>query len=97
MEAAEYDKPVANPLIVLREEFDNWAILFDPDSGAAAGLNPTGVFIWKLLNGANTMKEILERVRAGCKDAPHQVEEDIRDFINGLAERGWVGYEVKKS
>ena len=27
------DKPIANPLIVLREEFDDWAILFDPDSG----------------------------------------------------------------
>jgi hypothetical protein len=24
-------KPIANPLIVLREGFDDWAILFDPD------------------------------------------------------------------
>ena len=41
------DKPIANPLIVLREEFDDWAILFDPDSGDAFGLNPIGVHIWK--------------------------------------------------
>ena len=29
------DNPIANPLIVLREEFDDWAILFDPDTGDA--------------------------------------------------------------
>ena len=25
--------PLANPLVVLREEFDGWAVLFDPDTG----------------------------------------------------------------
>ena len=25
------DKPVVNPDLVFREEFDDWAILFDPD------------------------------------------------------------------
>jgi hypothetical protein len=49
--AVDARNPVANPLIVLREEFDDWAILFDPDTGNAFGLNPTGVFIWKLLDG----------------------------------------------
>ena len=38
--------PVANPLIVLREEFDDWAVLFNPDTGAAAGINSMGVAIW---------------------------------------------------
>ena len=42
--------PVANPLIVLREEFDDWAILFDPDTGSAVGINPVGVAIWKVLD-----------------------------------------------
>ena len=47
-----HDKPIANPLVVLREEFDDWAILFDPDTGNAFGLNPTGVYLWKLLDGS---------------------------------------------
>ena len=45
------NKPVANPLVVLREEFDDWAVLFDPDTGNAFGLSPVGVFVWKLLDG----------------------------------------------
>ena len=32
----ESDMPIANPLVVLREEFDDWAVLFDPDKGADA-------------------------------------------------------------
>ena len=40
-------KPIANPLAVLREEFDNWAILFDPATGNAFGLNPVGVLLRK--------------------------------------------------
>ena len=35
--AGEKDKPIANPLIVLREEFDDRAILFDPDTGKRHG------------------------------------------------------------
>jgi hypothetical protein len=27
------EKPKANPEIVLREEFDDWALLFNPDTG----------------------------------------------------------------
>ena len=38
------EKPIANPLIVLREEFDDWAILFDPDTGDAFGLNAAEPF-----------------------------------------------------
>ena len=54
------EKPIANPLIVLREEFDDWAILFDPDSGDAFGLNPIGVHIWKRLDGNHAVKDILK-------------------------------------
>jgi hypothetical protein len=27
------DKPIANPYVMLREEFDDWAVLFNPDTG----------------------------------------------------------------
>ncbi len=31
--------PVANPSIVFREEFDDWALLFDPDTSESYGIN----------------------------------------------------------
>ena len=34
-------RPIANPSVVLREEFDDWAVLFDSDSGNSLALDPT--------------------------------------------------------
>ena len=45
------NNPLANPSLVLREEFDDWAVLFDPDTGDSFGLNPVSVFIFKRLDG----------------------------------------------
>ena len=48
------EKPIAAPFVLLREEFDDWAVLFNPDAAfgfGGFGLNPTGVSVWKLLDG----------------------------------------------
>ena len=82
------NKPVANPLVVLREEFDDWAVLFDPDTGNA--------FVWKLLDGSHAEEDVLRKLRESYEDVPEEVEDHIRDFIQTLVERGVAGYEVKK-
>jgi len=90
------NKPVANPLVVLREEFDDWAVLFDPDTGNAFGLNPVGVFIWKRLNGQNSIEKILEDLRHNCTDTPAETESHLENFIQSLVEQGLAVYESKK-
>ena len=89
-------KPIANPLVVLREEFDDWAILFDPDTGNAFGLNPVGVFIWKRLDGQHEIDEILKELRDHAEDVPEEAKDHLNGFINDLVEHGLAGYEVKK-
>ncbi len=89
------DKPIANPLAVLREEFDEWALLFDPDSGSVVGLNPVSVFIWKRLDGNHTHAEILGELKDHFENVPDEVEEHLKGFVQGLVERGFVGYELE--
>lgn len=91
---ADNDKPIANPMIVLREEFDDWAILFDPDTGKALGINPVGVFIWKRLDGNHSISDILNELKENCEDVPTEAEEDIKAFIQSLFENGLAGYEA---
>jgi SynChlorMet cassette protein ScmD len=91
--AVDVKKPIANPLIVLREEFDDWAILFDPDTGNAFGLNPTGVFIWKLLDGLNSLEDVLDRLRESAEGVPEKAGEEIDGFVSALESAGLVGYE----
>ncbi len=89
------NKPLANPLVVLREEFDDWAILFDPETGHAFGLNPVSVFVWKHLDGKHTVTDILESLQANCEEVPEQAEAHIREFIDNLLKNGLAGYEFK--
>ncbi len=88
------DKPVANPVAVLREEFDDWAVLFDPDSGNAFGLNPVGVFIWKRLDGHHTTGDILKELCEHCRDVPDDAEGHIKAFVKDLVDKGLAGYQV---
>ncbi len=90
------DRPIVNPMVVLREEFDDWAILFDPDTAQAYGLNPVSVFVWKRLDGNHTISEILQELRAACKDAPAEANDHMRDFVKKLVEKGFAGYEITK-
>jgi SynChlorMet cassette protein ScmD len=88
------DRPRANPLVVLREEFDDWAILFDPDTGDAFGLSPTGVYLWKLLDGQHSIDDMLEALRRDAQDVPAEAGDHVGEFLADLAKRGLAGYEV---
>lgn len=92
----ENDRLIVNPLIIFREEFDDWAILFDPDAGEGFGVNPVSVFIWKLLDGKHTLQDIMVELRENCEDMPEDAEKGVTDFIKDLVERGYAGYEVQK-
>jgi len=93
-------KPIANPLIVLREEFDDWAILFDPDTGDAFGLNPIGVFIWKCLNGKHAPEDIREKVCMAYKNVPNDpddnIDDHINEFIESLSKNGLADWQAMK-
>ncbi len=88
-------KPVASPVVVLREEFDDWAILFNPDTADAVGTNPVGVAVWKLMDGKHGIKEIIAEIKDQFADVPDAAAKDIPAFIKDLTRRGFVGYELK--
>lgn len=89
------NRPIANPVVVLREEFDDWAILFNPDTAEAVGTNPVGVAVWKLLDGKHTLEEIVALVRDEFVEVPDAAQQEIASFIEELVQRGFVGYELK--
>jgi SynChlorMet cassette protein ScmD len=85
------DSPYASPDAVLREEFDDWAVLFHPLTGEAVGVGPVGVAIWKLLDGQRTLAQIASEIEAQCEDAPNTVLEDTLAFVDDLQRRLFVG------
>jgi len=84
-----------NPSAVFREEFDNSAILFNPDNGDIFSLNATGRVIWKaLVEGCTDEAAVLEKLAAVC-DAPlpASAANDLKEFIAALKEKGFVADE----
>jgi len=92
---ANQNPPIANPVCVLREEFDDWAVLFNPDTADAVGVNPVGVAIWKLLDGRHDLNQIVAGIHEAFDRVPGGAPDEIAAFIEQLAERGFVGYEVE--
>lgn len=84
----------ANPGVVLREEFDDWAVLFDADTGNAVGLNPVGVAVWKCLDGKHGTRDIVNELVGEFTGAPGSVADEVQAFVDKLVEAGFAGYEV---
>ena len=89
------EKPIVSPLVILREEFDDWAVLFDPDTGNAFGLNPTGVYVWKLLDGEHSIDDMFNALRGDAHDVPQEAGEHLAAFVEELTTRGLTGYDIE--
>ena len=89
------DKPIANPIVVLREEFDDWAVLFNPDTAAAVGTNPVGIAVWKRMDGKKSLADIVSEIKNSFAESPDAISKEIAAFVDKLADLGLVGYELK--
>jgi SynChlorMet cassette protein ScmD len=88
------DKLIANPVVVLREEFDDWAVLYNPDTAHAVGVNPTAVAAWKLLDGKHTVAAVVQTVLAGYSDVPDGAEADVQGVLERFVDEGFAGVEL---
>ncbi len=82
---------IANPIAVLREEFDDYAILFNPDTGSAMGVNPTGVAVWKRLDGKHTLAQIASEITPLFLNTPDNIQGDVERFAQELLQGGFAG------
>ncbi len=89
------DRPIANPIVVLREEFDDWAVLFNPDTADAVGTNPVGVAVWKRMDGKRSIEDIVSKIKSSFEDTPDAAGREIAAFIDTLAETGFAGLELE--
>ena len=80
----------ANPVIVLREEFENHAFLYDPDTGDTFPVNPVGVCIWKKLDGSHTVERLVENLKQHFENVPGSGVDDIITFLKNLSKRGFI-------
>jgi len=79
---------VANTSLVLREEYDDYAILFNPDTAEVYGLNPISVTIYKHLDGKNSLDDIMSILRNTYINIPDSADQIVKEYLDKLLERG---------
>jgi hypothetical protein len=81
-----------NPDVVLREEDESGALLFNPDTNQVKVINNTGLFIWKQFGSANNAKTVVKALSEAFEEVPEdQVIQDVDEFINELLTTGFIG------
>lgn len=85
--------PFVNPLVIFREELDDRAVLFDPDGNEAFVLNLISTFIWKLIDGKHSEKDILIKLNEVCKDTFEDVPRHLSEFLEELANKSLTGFK----
>jgi SynChlorMet cassette protein ScmD len=86
----------ASPAVVLREEFDDWAVLFDPETGAGFSLNPVGVFVWRHLDGRHSVDDIMDAMRREFAEVPEDARAHMEELIQSLVDKGLVGRVMRQ-
>ncbi len=91
-EAMDVTRYVQNPDVNLREEDEDGALLFNPDTNRVQLLNSTGLCIWKLCAEGRTVSEIIEAFKADFDEVPEdEVAADVEEFINQMMDSGFIG------
>ena len=77
---------------VLREEDDEGALIYNPDTDQIKVINPTGLFIWQQCDGTKDMGGIVSAVKESYEEVPpDQVEEQVEIFIEDMVKTGFIG------
>ncbi|GAB4553309.1 MAG: hypothetical protein Tsb0017_04640 [Geothermobacteraceae bacterium] len=61
--------------------------------GTMHQLNLLGGEIWRRCDGDTTVARIVSDLAGEYEVDPAEIDRDIREFIEDLHQRGWIGYE----
>jgi hypothetical protein len=83
---------IRNPDVVLREEDEDGALLFNPDTNQVKVINATALFIWNHCDGKNSFLSIIEDIQTEFDQVPaDQVNQDVSDLIEDLIQSSFIG------
>ena len=84
-------KYLVNPNVVLREEDENGALIFNPDSNQVKVINTTGLYIWKACETPKNLQEILEAVHRSFDQIPGETASaDIAQYLDQMITGGFM-------
>jgi len=84
------DRPLRNPDCAYRAIEDEGGLVVLPGRGEVKVLNAVGVKVFSLLDGKNTVEEIVAAVTGEFEVPADEVRDDVRAFLGELAKNGML-------
>ncbi len=76
-----------NPVISYKDEGDEGAVLYNPDTDKCVIINPVGSSIWRYLEEPRVLAEIISMLSEKFSGVDNdQAKEDFETFINNFEE-----------
>ncbi len=83
---------IANPDVSCREEGEDGALLFNPDTDQVLVINITGLLIWQTLAEPHRQNEVVAALREQCENVPAEaISQDVAEFLQQMVDKGFVG------
>jgi hypothetical protein len=77
----------SNPVISFKNEGDEGAVLYNPDSDKVVIINAVGTAIWQFIDQPRTADEIVAMLAENFSDVDAvKAHEDLKQFIGGFEE-----------
>lgn len=74
--------------VIVRIESDDYAMVYDADTGSSFAITPTAVYIANCLTGEKSIQNIVDDMREEFEGVPENAEIVVEKFIATLIERG---------
>jgi hypothetical protein len=81
-----------NPDVVVTEEDEDGALVFNPDNDQIRVFNHTGIYIWQLCDGNNDLAGIVSAVSESFDAIPEdKIFKQVENFLDEMVSSGFIG------
>jgi hypothetical protein len=85
--------PIKSPDVIIRED-EKEALLFHPANGNMICINRTGMLVWELSDGSNTVDDMIAKITEIYEVPGETAEKDCLSYLKELEDSGFLGYAV---
>ncbi len=79
------------PDVQVQHDFNDHAVVYDPEKSVAFSMNEIGSLIWKALEEKGTIEHCVEVLQEKYEDAPDNLDVIVTNYVDTLIQRGLVG------
>ena len=91
---ANYKEIIVNPAVIIRDDFEGFGIIYNPETDRSYNINLTGVEILKHLQNGIPLSELVEKIKENFSEVPEDISERIDRFVLALIDKGLVCYVI---